>query len=238
MLATIFRTENEKVLLARLLGSRVAPPCARCGGCGSYSYNTQDGTRCFGCAGVGVVLPKSKAEWTGTVERAQALDVDAYLAGVAARVAAKGAADKVMAAWKASGISARYRWEIAADAKKALDAGLTLSPVHAEALRQSDLNAVCAKTFDHVRDLAAAYDRATTYERAPRPTLDALAAGLNAAVALALDVIATVERASVCVPAGLPVLTVRESFERTQAGIAALRDAPRESVAAVFGSGA
>lgn len=33
-------------------------PCGRCGGCGEYSYCAMYGTRCFGCAGSGVVLTK------------------------------------------------------------------------------------------------------------------------------------------------------------------------------------
>lgn len=31
--------------------------CTRCGGSGHYSYNQIDGTRCFGCAGSGKMLP-------------------------------------------------------------------------------------------------------------------------------------------------------------------------------------
>lgn len=35
--------------------------CGRCGGSGHYSYNTMDGTRCYGCRGSGKVLtPKAK----------------------------------------------------------------------------------------------------------------------------------------------------------------------------------
>jgi hypothetical protein len=38
--------------------------CNRCGGCGQFSYNDVDGTRCYGCAGSGwQYTPKGKREF-------------------------------------------------------------------------------------------------------------------------------------------------------------------------------
>lgn len=34
--------------------------CYRCGGCGEYSYNQMDGSRCYGCGGTGWVHPRGK----------------------------------------------------------------------------------------------------------------------------------------------------------------------------------
>jgi len=36
--------------------------CSRCGGCGEYSFNMIDGTRCYGCGGSGLKLTKRGAE--------------------------------------------------------------------------------------------------------------------------------------------------------------------------------
>ncbi len=38
--------------------------CSRCDGCGEYSYNERDGTRCFGCGGDGWQIAKrAKPAW-------------------------------------------------------------------------------------------------------------------------------------------------------------------------------
>jgi len=40
--------------------------CSRCGGCGHYSYNTRDGSRCYGCNGGGT-------QWTAASKKQFAL---------------------------------------------------------------------------------------------------------------------------------------------------------------------
>lgn len=40
---------------------RVKIPCKRCGGTGHYSYNSLDGTRCYGCGGVGYNIAEVRA---------------------------------------------------------------------------------------------------------------------------------------------------------------------------------
>lgn len=56
-IAGILQT-TEKNLSARVLRMKLGDCCGRCGGSGNYSYNQMDGTRCFGCAGAGNVMPK------------------------------------------------------------------------------------------------------------------------------------------------------------------------------------
>lgn len=229
-LAVILRTDNEKRLLARILGSGIAPLCGRCGGCGEYSYNQRDGSRCFGCNGLRVVLPKNAKQWAETVERAKSLDVDAYLDGVRMRAEAEKATDTVMAAWVATGISGRYSWMKAADASKALAAGEVLTPELAEHRRQADLNATMAACFDHVQRLRSAFLSAKT-----RDAKLAAAVPISAAVALALDVIAAAGRAS---KEHAPKPVEAPAVERTPTladGIARLADADPARVAHIFG---
>ena len=53
--------------------------CNRCGGCGQFSYNDVDGTRCYGCAGSGwQYTPKGKREfkkWKEAVEACRATKI-------------------------------------------------------------------------------------------------------------------------------------------------------------------
>jgi len=53
--------------------------CNRCGGCGQFSYNDVDGTRCYGCGGSGWKLtPKGKREfkkWKAAVEAFRATKI-------------------------------------------------------------------------------------------------------------------------------------------------------------------
>lgn len=60
--------ENEK---GRLY-VKVKGTCPRCGGSGHYSYNTMDGTRCYGCGGSGSVTMKVRAYTEKEYTRMQA----------------------------------------------------------------------------------------------------------------------------------------------------------------------
>ena len=60
--------ENEK---GRLY-VKVKGTCPRCGGCGHYSYNPMDGTRCYGCNGSGVSIQKVRAYTEKEYARMQA----------------------------------------------------------------------------------------------------------------------------------------------------------------------
>ena len=49
--------ENQKGYLY----VKVKGTCPRCGGSGHYSYNSMDGTRCYGCNGTGIAIKKVRA---------------------------------------------------------------------------------------------------------------------------------------------------------------------------------
>lgn len=57
-LAAVLGCKPGAVLL-RLKAIDLAPACNRCGGGGEYSYCQSYGTTCFGCAGLGVQIPKT-----------------------------------------------------------------------------------------------------------------------------------------------------------------------------------
>lgn len=46
----------------RLADGTVFEFCSRCGGCGHYSFNPQDGTRCYGCNGSGLGKATTEAD--------------------------------------------------------------------------------------------------------------------------------------------------------------------------------
>lgn len=102
-IASIFRTSeaNAKV---RILKLKIGPTCGRCGGSGHYSYNPINGTKCFGCNGHGVTLPKTNAEWFLVKEAAIGAVNDgrhqAYVERLAAQRRCKKGWDRAMDAWK------------------------------------------------------------------------------------------------------------------------------------------
>lgn len=103
---------TEKNLNARLIGLKIAPVCGRCGGCGRYSFNGQHSI-CYGCGGKGHVAPSDRdlpAIYADACEAAQDGRLSAYLEFLAARRATKNATDRVMSAWKGTGIGAAYDW--------------------------------------------------------------------------------------------------------------------------------
>lgn len=54
-------------------------PCTRCGGSGHFSYNSVDGTRCFGCRGKGTQLTKRGAEAKRYAEELLRITVEEYI---------------------------------------------------------------------------------------------------------------------------------------------------------------
>ncbi len=57
--------------------------CGRCGGCGQYSFNALDGTRCYGCGGTGKrhpagVVAKLAGEWRVIIRAAREVNTAAY----------------------------------------------------------------------------------------------------------------------------------------------------------------
>lgn len=94
---------TEAKLYKRLGGLKIGVVCSRCGGTGHYSFNRMDGTRCFGCKGVGVVAPKTDEEWADVAAQAAKAKasgrVDAYLEVLRARARSKDASQRILAAW-------------------------------------------------------------------------------------------------------------------------------------------
>lgn len=114
-LATILET-SEKNAAVRASKLRIMPKCNRCLGSGQYSFNGTHST-CYGCNGAGSRMPKA-AEELDVLEDAVACKADGrfatYMAALAARAASKNATQRVMDAWKATGVSALYSWQNAA----------------------------------------------------------------------------------------------------------------------------
>lgn len=107
-LASALRVAPESAIL-RAARMRLTPVCGRCGGTGNYSFNQRDGTRCFGCAGAGHVVPKV-GDLPGiialAIEAVASGELDRYIERVeAAKVAKNGNA----ALLKAYGATATLR---------------------------------------------------------------------------------------------------------------------------------
>lgn len=111
-IAAVLKTTETNVD-ARLVGLKIAPVCGRCGGSGRYSFNQMDGDRCYGCNGKGHVKP-TEGQLGDMLVAAEECATDgrlaAYLDFLEALRVSKNATDKIMAAWKATGISEAYDW--------------------------------------------------------------------------------------------------------------------------------
>ena len=108
------------VLNARIIGLGHGNVCGRCGGSGNYSFNTVDGTTCFGCLGSGYVAAKLTSELYNSLEAlVNDGSLDKFLVELRARVAlktaCKNAVDVVMSAWGESKVSSHYDWMKSAD---------------------------------------------------------------------------------------------------------------------------
>lgn len=94
---TFSETDAAKLLGTNVAGFRsrmvalgLTKVCGRCGGSGSYSYNSMDGDRCYGCSGKGkVLLPVTKKLAVDMKRRQDAGELDAYFARNRARNAAR-----------------------------------------------------------------------------------------------------------------------------------------------------
>ena len=109
-----------KAFAARALHLGYKVTCSRCGGDGNYSYCQTYGTRCFQCAGRRESLARiTEAVALDCKARADAGELDQYLADVAAKLAAKRAIGPL---WRAIGarpspIGADYETAYAATRK-------------------------------------------------------------------------------------------------------------------------
>lgn len=143
-LATILKT-TEKNVYVRAAAMRLFPFCLRCGGCGRYSFNGQHSV-CYGCNGNGQRIPNSNADMQATLDRAREAvadgSLDVYLRRLAAIRNTKSARDKVMAAWRATGISEAYDWRVAAFDKNSHDR------------KVADINAKMCAAYDTVAELS------------------------------------------------------------------------------------
>lgn len=106
----------DKAAVARLAqlncGGKV---CRRCGGSGTYSFNQIDGSRCYGCNGLGVTDIKFDAD---TLRQLQAKADEGILAVYLTVLKARGqyvtAEKDLMARWKACRFESFYDWREAA----------------------------------------------------------------------------------------------------------------------------
>lgn len=143
-LITILKT-NEKFLGTRLVGIGLGDTCTRCGGCGEYSFNLTDGTRCFGCGGLGKTMPKMTVALLESVkEKVEAGELDRYLETLRARKVAKSGPERVMKAWTDTGISKKYKWQ---------NAYATSPTFNPEDLRISKINKVMCDAYKRVCDI-------------------------------------------------------------------------------------
>jgi len=92
--------ENEKGrLYVKIKGT-----CPRCGGSGHYSYNSLDGTRCYGCGGSGISIQNVRAYTEKEYNRMQAANE---------RARAKRGAEKEAKARDLIENAAQYKHEVA-----------------------------------------------------------------------------------------------------------------------------
>ena len=83
---------------------KVKGACPRCGGSGNYSYNSKDGTRCFGCNGTGIAVQKVRAYTEKEYTRMKAANE---------RARAKREAEKEAKARDLIENAAKYKHEVA-----------------------------------------------------------------------------------------------------------------------------
>lgn len=111
-LALILKT-TPKNAPVRAAAMRLFPPCGRCGGSGRYSFNGSHSI-CYGCSGNGQRPPGRKSEehltLTRALEAVQDGTLDLYLRRLQASRDSKNARDKVLTAWKDTGVDKMYRW--------------------------------------------------------------------------------------------------------------------------------
>lgn len=155
-IAETLQLNDEKYLLSRAAGLGICKTCTRCGGSGRYSYNQIDGSRCYGCNGHGQQLPKNRADWEALRDAAERAasdgSLDEYIERMRRVARGKRVKNRVMAAWKDTGISDLYRWTRAADAKKAIEEGEEISDEDAEHLRLSRINRRMSEAYDRTSD--------------------------------------------------------------------------------------
>lgn len=183
-IAAVLET-TEANAMNRVYGLRLAPACGRCGGCGQYSFNGSH-SRCYGCNGAGQRKPRCE-EMASVLVAAEACKSDgrlaAYLTYLDARRVTKRATDKVMAAWKATGIGAAYDWRKAVSTSPAFDA---------EHGRIADINSKMCAAYKTVSEAAYAINSAKpTYQQDVIALAATLAAALIAIEAANQEFIAT-----------------------------------------------
>lgn len=114
-LATVLNT-TEANAMRRAAAMRLLPKCMRCGGCGRHSFNGSHSI-CYGCGGNGqrTVTERDLVDVVAAAEVAVVNGkLDEYLRFLDASKITKNAADRLMKAWQATGISAAYKWQAAA----------------------------------------------------------------------------------------------------------------------------
>lgn len=97
--ATVLQT-TPKNLPRRVANLKLGDDCNRCLGSGHYSYNQTDGSKCYGCAGLGQTFPKNLDALKGrALECVASGTLAKYQEDLRAMAVTKGACDRVHAAW-------------------------------------------------------------------------------------------------------------------------------------------
>jgi excinuclease UvrABC ATPase subunit len=125
-LASILNTSLSNAV-NRAVRMKLTPICSRCGGSGHYSYNQINGTTCFGCAGLGHSTEVTEATLRAAQEAVDDGRLQAYIAMLNARSNCKNARDRVMKAWRDTGISEAYKWQ---EAAKGVEPHVSISKIN------------------------------------------------------------------------------------------------------------
>ncbi|MHC4296447.1 MAG: hypothetical protein ACYS7Y_04030 [Planctomycetota bacterium] len=100
---------REKFIGVRLVALGHSDCCSRCGGSGEYSFNQMDGTRCYGCGGVGQKPKRLTIKLLAQVKQDVADGkMQPYLDAMKARGAAKKASQEFFCAWGDNPIVKQY----------------------------------------------------------------------------------------------------------------------------------
>ena len=106
---------QARVIQGRLIRLGYAKYCTRCGGSGHYSFNLMYGTVCFKCGGSGYLANTLTAKMLKQIQAERTTDqitqmVNEQNESARLNKLAQSAESRVMAAWKASGVSEAYKW--------------------------------------------------------------------------------------------------------------------------------
>jgi len=173
---------TPKTLAVRVVKMGLGITCSRCGGTGKYSYNAMDGSRCYGCGGLGSTMPRKLQKLKMDAEKAvESGELDAYLAQLRKRRDLKDAKQRVLDAWHSVFEEFPYDWR--------RSYGKDADPV---AAFRGDQSAICSQTWDEFSKLIDEFTYPTRGKDPVDP--DAVARALERALDVIAGVRATLEQ--------------------------------------------